>query len=105
MPAKRRRKDKDKELIEISEDSRSPVRKSERKTSKPKKYGVEKETTSKKDEMVTPEKVPVEAVTPRKSRRSKDMSPPPLPHRQNRMPEQVELIKGDSKCFFFSRAL
>ena len=46
------------------------------------------------DDDVTPEKVPVPGQpTPRKSRRSKDISPPPLKHRQNRMPEQVELVK------------
>ena len=49
------------------------------------------------DDDVTPEKIPKPLLTPRKSRRSKDMSPPPLRHRQNRMPEQTELVKpGES---------
>ena len=76
--------------VVISEDSMSPTRKSQRLT------------TKKKDlkDMVTPEKVPVEVVTPRKSRRSKDLSPPPLKHRQNRMPEQVGLIKGKVSYFY-----
>ena len=43
-----------------------------------------------------------EILTPRKSRRSKDLSPPPLRHRQNRMPEQVALIKGDSELFLMT---
>ena len=70
--------------VMISEDSMSPTRKSSR-------------ISKKKDDIITPEKVPVEVTTPRKSRRSKDLSPPPLKHRQNRMPEQVALIRGDSK--------
>ena len=75
--------------VVISEDSMSPTRKSQRLTTKKKDLA----------DMVTPEKVPVEILTPRKSRRSKDLSPPPLKHRQNRMPEQVALIKGESKLF------
>ena len=63
---------------------------------KPVKYGAGDDDDS---EIVTPEKIPVVVHIPRKSR-SKDMSPPPLRHRQNRMPEQVELIKGDSKYIF-----
>ena len=51
------------------------------------------------DDDLTPEKIPREALTPRKSRRSKDMSPPPLRHRQNRMPEQIVLVTDESKCF------
>ena len=72
------------EPVMISEDSMSPTRKSSR-------------ISKKKDDIITPEKTPVEITTPRKSRRSKDLSPPPLKHRQNRMPEQVALIRGDSK--------
>ena len=51
------------------------------------------------DDDLTPEKIPREALTPRKSRRSKDMSPPPPRHRQNRMPEQIVLVTDESKCF------
>ena len=51
------------------------------------------------DDDLTPEKIPRESLTPRKSRRSKDMSPPPLRHRQNRMPEQIVLVTDESKCF------
>ena len=51
------------------------------------------------DDDLTPEKIPREALTPRKSRRSKDMSPPPLRYRQNRMPEQIVLVTDESKCF------
>ena len=93
---KSKKRDKD-DTITISEDSMSPVRKSSRKSVKPVKYGAGDDDDS---EIVTPEKIPVVVHTPRKSRRSKDMSPPPLRHRQNRMPEQVELIKGDSKYIF-----
>ena len=76
--------------VSSGDDTTSPVRKSKRKKSKPAKYS----------DSITPEKIPTEAHTPRKSRRSKDMSPPPLRHRQNRMPEQVDLVKGDCKCCF-----
>ena len=93
MPPKKSRKrdkshEKERKPVEdpvmISEDSMSPTRKSSR-------------ISKKKDDIITPEKIPVEITTPRKSRRSKDLSPPPLKHRQNRMPEQVALIRGDSK--------
>ena len=96
-PRKSKKHDKD-DTITISEDSMSPVRKSSRKSVKPVKYGAGDDDDD--SEIVTPEKIPVVVHTPRKSRRSKDMSPPPLRHRQNRMPEQVELIKGDSKYIF-----
>ena len=76
------------EPVMVSEDSMSPTRKSSR-------------ISKKKDDIITPEKVPVEVSTPRKSRRSKDLSPPPLKHRQNRMPEQVALIRGNSKLFLY----
>ena len=59
-----------------------------------------KSKPAKYSDSITPEKIPTEAHTPRKSRRSKDMSPPPLRHCQNRMPEQVDLVKGDCKCCF-----
>ena len=97
-PRKSKKHDKD-DTITISEDSMSPVRKSSRKSVKPVKYGAGDDDDD--SEIVTPEKIPVVVHTPRKSRRSKDMSPPPLRHRQNRMPEQVELIKGDSKYIFY----
>ena len=97
-PKKSKKHDRDETPITISEDSMSPVRKSGRKSVKPAKYGVGADDDS---EIVTPEKIPVVVHTPRKSRRSKDMSPPPLRHRQNRMPEQVELIRGDSKYIIF----
>ena len=90
-PKKSRKRDRSHEKkkpvddpVMISEDSMSPTRKSSR-------------ISKKKDYIITPEKTPVEITTPRKSRRSKDLSPPPLKHRQNRMPEQVALIRGDSK--------
>ena len=73
--------------VVISEDSMSPTRKSQKISKK------------KESQMITPKKLPVEIITPRMSRRSKDLSPPPLRHRQNRMPEQVALIRGDSKLF------
>ena len=47
----------------------------------------------------TPEKITKIVETPRKSRRSKDMSSPPLKHRQNRMPEQVVMVNDASKFF------
>ena len=66
----------------------------------PNKKSKSKDKSEKKKDY-TPEKVPVVVHTPRKSRRSKDLSPPPLRHRQNRMPEQVNLIKdGKSHVFF-----
>ena len=76
------------EPVMVSEDSMFPTRKSSR-------------ISKKKDDIITPEKVPVEVSTPRKSRRSKDFSPPPLKDRQNRMPEQVALIRGNSKLFLY----
>ena len=90
---KRERSEKEKsksveEPVMISEDSMSPTRKSSR-------------ISKKKDDIITPEKVPVEVSTLRKSRRSKDLSPPPLKHRQNKMPEQVALIRGNSKLFLY----
>ena len=77
-------------LTVSSDDPTSPIRKSQRKKNKPTKYS----------DSVTPEKLPSEVQSPRKSRRNKDMSPRPLRHRQNRMPEQMELVKGDCKCYF-----
>ena len=72
--------------LSSGDDATSPIRKSQRKKSKPAKY----------TDSVTPEKIPTEAPTPRKSR-SKDMSSPPLRHCQNQMPEQMELVKGECK--------
>ena len=74
--------------LSSGDDATSPIRKSQRKKSKPAKY----------TDSVTPEKIPTVAPTPRKSRRSKDMSPPPLRHHKNQMPEQMELVKGECKC-------
>ena len=88
IEVKRKKSKSVEEPVMVSEDSMSPTRKSSR-------------ISKKKDDIITPEKVPVEVSTPRKSRRSKDLSPPPLKHRQNRMLEQVALIRGNSKLFLY----
>ena len=84
--SKEREKDTEKDAELLSDDDKSPTRKSTRKRKAPEKLGMEND--------LTPEKKPVHSTTPRKSRRSKDISPPPLRHRQNRMPEQMELVKN-----------
>ena len=84
---KKKGKESKQKPIILSNDDKSPPRKSSHKRKAPEKYGVEDELD------ITPEKKPVHSTTPRKSKRSKDRSPPPLRHRQNRMPEQVELVK------------
>ena len=92
MGPKNKKQSKDKSAEVMSDDHKSPTRKSNRKRKAPEKFGM--------DDDLTPEKKPVHSTTPRKSRRSKDLSPPPLRHRQNRMPEQVELVKNCKFPFF-----
>ena len=85
--SKNRDKGKSKHEVEDQDqDQEITPRKSGRKRKMPSKYGDDEED-------VTPEKVPKPGQpTPCKSGRHKDISPPPLCHRQNRMPEQMELI-------------
>ena len=61
--------------------------------------GKRKRTQRLVEDDLTPEKIPNEVETPRKSRHSKDMSPPPLKHRQNRIPEQHIMVNDESKFF------
>ena len=106
--------DKDNEAILLSDDSTSSKGNPSEKSSKKKGSHSTSSTPSKRistrkrtktsrlveeDEDLTPEKCPREALTLRKSRRSKDMSPPPLRHRQSRIPEQIVLVNDESKCF------
>ena len=98
-------RNKDKKSVSLQSD-KSPIRKSERRKRKSVKYDEEDYSTPTepkraKHKDITPEKLPVAPTTPRKSRQSKDMSPPPVTkYRQNRMPEQTSLVKSDGKSFY-----
>ena len=117
-PRKRDRKDKDRtsekskdkgkntekskeDPILLSDNSTGSATPSGKRTSSRKR----KKTQRLVETDVTPEKITKIVDTPRKSRRSKDLSPPPLKHRQNRMPEQVIMVNDASKflslVFFF----
>ena len=84
--------------------SEPETHKSARKRKKAVKYDEEEYTTDAKKPKhkdIMPEKIPVAVTTPRKSRQSKDMSPPPITkYRQNRMPEQTILVKDDGESFY-----
>ena len=96
-PRKRNKKNKEKpgeDPILLSDDSTHSTSSTPRSSNRKRK-----KTQGPVEDDLTPKKLPRDALTPRKSRRSKDMSPPPLKHRQNRMPEQVIMVNDDSKFF------
>ena len=97
-PKKDSKKDSKADSTEVTE---TETRKSTRARKKSTKYDDSDYKTNssvkRKHSDLTPEKLPTGNTTPRKSRRSNEMTPPFLKHRQNRMPEQVVFIKGDSK--------
>ena len=103
-PKNKEKKDKERnteklkdDTILLSDDSTSSTPASKRSSTRKRK-----KTQRLVEDDWTPEKVSKIVETPRKSRRSKDMSPPPLKHRQNRMPEQVIMVNDSSKFFFLN---
>ena len=93
------------DLEQTEQTEQTETRKSTRARKKSTKYDDSEYKTNssvkRKLSDLTPEKLPTGNTTPRKSRHSNEMSPPPLKHRQNHMPEQVIFIKGDSKYIFY----